>query len=82
MKRAVIESMEIAAETFGLSLAETLGKSRARPLPDARKVGWLLAHEDGWTVRSIALRCGMHHTSVLYGLGYLRDRMRVNEHPL
>ena len=64
-----IEALALAHDTTSAAL---MGKNRARPLPNVRAIladAWIEVTDE--TELRVAVRMGMHHTSV----GYARDRI-------
>jgi chromosomal replication initiation ATPase DnaA len=63
------------AERYGITPVELLSKDRSAPLPEARgAVAKELKEIYKWSSTRIGRLLGIHHTTVLYGLGVCKSR--------
>lgn len=62
---------DLAAARHGCTRDDVLGRSRKPVYAAARREVYRRLHDAGWNFSEIGRRMGVHHTSVLHGLGRL-----------
>ena len=72
-----VQVIEACAREYGVTVEQVMGRSRFRPIPDARHLAFYLLYEGGGhTYAGIARMFRREHTGIMHGVDKVRGLMR------
>ena len=69
--------VQVVADAWGVEPIEIMGRTRVRPIVDARSVACYLLRENGWTWMAIARPFGRDHSTIIAAHQRVRAAIRA-----